>query len=136
MNIFVDGSYSPQMRLGVGAYIAIDTRKMIELSELTISQLKNIMEPMIKYFVFNDTKGSTDVEEKSLILALQAVNNTELTVSVYTDCQKAKTTQEYNVIHVKGHTKQINRTGYEKIFDVIDKKVRKRLRQCVKDIDK
>ena len=131
MNIFVDGSYSPQMKFGTGAYIIVSSEKMMELSKLTISELKIAVEPLIKYYVFKEAKGSTDVEQQCLLLALQAVNTTQPIV-VYTDCQKAQTTKAYNVIHIEGHTKQVNRIGYEKIFDVIDKKVRKYLRKMVK----
>ena len=100
MNIFVDGSYSPQMKFGTGAYIIVGSEKMMELSKLTISELKITIEPLIKYYVFKEAKGSTDVEQQCLLLALQEVNTTQPIV-VYTDCQKAQTTKAYNVIHIK-----------------------------------
>ena len=134
MHIFVDGSYSPQKKIGVGAYIIIDLEKLNSLEMMPISDLKNILKNEIVYCVFEQPKGSTDVEQKILDLASNTVLLKKCLLTVYTDCQKTQTNDDYKVIHVKGHTKQKNRIGYEKIFDVIDKASRKRLRDILKTL--
>ena len=134
MNIFVDGSYSNQNKIGVGAYIIIDSNTINTLTDLTIKDLKTKLSKDIVYKTFEDAKGSTDVEQKILDIALQDPKIGKF-VTIYTDCQKTKSNDKYSVVHVKGHTKQENRNNQDKIFDVVDKAVRKRLRQLVKKID-
>ncbi len=133
MNIFVDGSYSPQSGIGVGAYIIIDSTTLSSLINLTIAELKVKLSKDIIYKTFKDAKGSTDVEQQILDIALASIGY-DINKTIYTDCQKTKSTNNYNVIHVKGHTKQSNRNNEEKIFDVVDKAARKKLRQVVKAI--
>lgn len=133
MNIFVDGSYSPQKNIGVGAYIIISEDELNALTKLTIAELKIKLANDIIYSTFTDAKGSTDVEQRILDLALINESIEKLSLIVYTDCQKTQSTDKYNVVHVKGHNKQANRDSTDKIFDVIDKAVRKKLRQIVKN---
>ncbi len=129
MNIFVDGSYSPQKKIGVGAYIIINSDELTTLTNLTIAELKIKLATRIVYSTFTDAKGSTDVEQRILDLALINPSIGKLPLTIYTDCQKTQSTEKYNVVHIKGHTKQANRNGTDKIFDVIDKAVRKKLRE-------
>jgi hypothetical protein len=131
MNIFTDGSYSPQYKLGVGAYLIIDSDMANTLTNLTIKDLKLKLSKNIIFQTFTDVKGSTDVEQKILDIALQDSKIVKSLVTIYTDCQKTQSTDIYSVVHIKGHTKQINRTGKDKIFDVVDKAVRKELRLLV-----
>ena len=135
MHIFVDGSYSPQKMLGVGAYIIISSQDLEQFQTLSISELKIRMSNNINYCTFEKSNGSTDIEQKILSLALARLEIDkvllEKSLTVYTDCQKTKNSDFYNVVHVKGHTKQENRKGHEKIFDVIDKAARKRLRKLI-----
>lgn len=137
MNIFVDGSYSPQKKIGVGAYVIIDSNRLKSLVEYTIVDLKIELSKDIVYHEFNDATGSTDVEQQILTLALSDKTVQNQSVTVYTDCQKTQSTNSYTnsytVNHVKGHTKQTNRQDADKIFDVVDKAVRKRLRKLVKN---
>lgn len=129
MNIFVDGSYSPQKQIGVGAYIIIDSVSLNSLTDKTIADLKIDLSSDVVYHIFKEAKGSTDVEQKILEIALEANKNIN---KVYTDCQRTRTNDKYTVVHVKGHTKQVNRNDIiNKVFDVIDKAARKRLRQLV-----
>ena len=135
MNIFVDGSYSNQRDTGVGAYIIISSEDLLKLSVLSIADLKIKLSKDIVYQVFKDSKGSTYVEQRILELALSNPKIIDKEkVTVYTDCQKtSKSINTYNVVHVKGHTKQANRVNTDKIFDVVDKTVRKRLREIIKE---
>jgi len=137
MNIFVDGSYSPQKKIGVGAYVIIDSNRLKSLTNHTIADLKIELSKDIVYHEFSDVNGSTDVEKQILTLALSDKTVQNQPITVYTDCHKTQSTDSYTdsytVHHVKGHTKQINRQDTDKIFDVIDKATRKRLRKLVKN---
>lgn len=132
MNIFVDGSYSPQKKIGVGAYIIIDSDTLSTLTDKTITELKSELSNDIMYQIFEGAKGSTDVEQKILEVSLQdkRINQSPISPIIFTDCQKTKFSK-HHVISVKGHTKQKNRTGNDKIFDVVDKAARKKLRQLI-----
>lgn len=136
MNIFVDGSYSPQQRVGVGAYLIINSEDLKSLVNLDIGELKNILSNDIVYKTFIDAKGSTDVEQRILDIALDVALNSnypEMMMYVYTDCKKTNSTDCYTAIHVKGHDKQCNRNETDKLFDVIDKAARKKLRNIIKE---
>lgn len=63
MNIFVDGSYSHQYKIGVGAYIIIDSDKLKTLENMSIHDLKVILSNDILYKIFKNAKGSTDIEQ-------------------------------------------------------------------------
>lgn len=133
INIFVDGSYSPQKDIGVGAYIVLKSDIMKKISKLDIQDLKQILFKRIKHVTFEKSKGSTDVEQKILEIALSDVKKSKKMNDkiIYTDCQKTQSTDEYKVVHIKGHAKQDNRVGADKIFDVVDKFVRKKMREIV-----
>ena len=138
MNIFVDGSYSSQKKIGVGAYIIVSSDELATLTGLTISDLKVKLSNEIVYVIFKDAKGSTDVEQRILESALadpKIITAEKLQLTVYTDCHKTKSTDSYTVIYVKGHTKQTNRNNADKLFDVIDKAVRKKLRKTIDELN-
>lgn len=102
---------------------------------MSIADLKVILSIDISYKIFKNAKGSTDIEQQILNVALQdpKIILQKQSITVYTDCQKTQSNDNYKVEHVKGHTKQINRNNNDKIFDVIDKASRKYLRKIIKE---
>lgn len=130
--VFVDGSYSPQHHIGVGAYLILDRITCDRIEQLDIADLKMVLMNQIVYHVFQNIGGSTQTEQRILNLALRDPLIDRFPF-VYTDCQKSRSTNKYTVIHVKGHAKQQNRHNSSKIFDVVDKAARKKLRSIIKN---
>ena len=142
MNVFVDGSYSPQEKFGVGAYLFLSPEEMLIYKRFGIRELKTMLAKEIMYCVFEEAIGSTGVEQRALEIALTQVQTqvvvekvtsvVDLRPIVYTDCQKTQTNIDYRVVHIKGHDPQRNRIGASKIFDIIDKAARKKLRTIIR----
>lgn len=131
--VFTDASYSPQKNIGVGGYIIV--KNLQKYDNLEIKELKEILSSKIKYI--NSNEGSTNIELKTIEIVLNKLKGITDKIIVHTDCQKALKIQTYDnveIIKISGHTKQINRiTTQDKIFDVVDKLSRKRLRTIIKN---
>lgn len=75
IKLFCDGSVNPQKNIGFGAYLIVD-----EISKL------EFLKDKIKIKRFDNT-SSTKLEIQTLIWALESLNEENILIEVYTDCQ-------------------------------------------------
>ena len=128
MNLFVDGSYSPSLGKGIGAYIILSDKEVENYSCLTIAELKKVLS--VSFCVVENINGCTQVEEYAVMHGLTKCNSKFPTI--WTDCQQICQTYP-TAQYIKGHAKQSERVGLEKIFDIVDKSARKELRRMVRE---
>ena len=136
MEYYCDASYSPQHQVGVIGFKRNDTRVMTKPTE---------------------KKGSTNCELEAFLAAIEyAKIHKDLNVIVYTDCNKViqlvndrnrwnKTYREFydrydqflqsgiviSAIKIKGHSPTRIHTSHDTQFKLIDKGVRKSLRDYI-----
>lgn len=128
MNIFCDGSYSPQTGIGVGVYVSLTTQEVDEWVELPLKEIRTKLKPRVSICCTKEFLGSSGVEKHTLQSALRCIKDV---IAIYTDCQKI--CQDYDLaVKIPGHSKGTNRVGPSKIFDGVDKLARKELRRVVK----
>lgn len=150
--LFTDGSVDPKLKVGYGAYLAIDE------NDLSIDS----KESLVKVKSFDDT-SSTKLELQTLIWALTEIQGAARSVVVYTDSQniiglprRRKSLEQndfysaknkrlsnhelyrafYNLmdqldcelIKVEGHLSYIQKDNIDKLFTLVDRASRKALK--------
>lgn len=91
INLFIDGSVNPQLKIGVGAYLIVN--------ELSFFESK----PIVKTKTFTNT-SSTTLELQTLLWALETLEEGIKKLSIYTDCQ--------NIIGLKKRCEKFEQNAY------------------------
>ena len=116
IKLFTDSSVNPQEKIGFGAFLFLD-EKNISLEEMR----KNIK---IKRF---ENTSSTKLELQTFLWALNEINDKDIIIEVYTDCQNIIGLQdrrkklEKNNFHSLAGKLMNNHELYKDFFDKIDK---------------
>ena len=116
IKLFTDSSVNPQEKIGFGAFLFLD-EKNISLEEMK----KNIK---IKRF---ENTSSTKLEVQTFLWALDEVNNKNIMIEVYTDCQNIiglkdrREKLEKNNFHSSSGKLMNNHKLYKDFFEKIDK---------------
>lgn len=116
IKLFIDSSVSPQEKIGFGAFLFLD-EKNISLEEMR----KNIK---IKRF---ENTSSTKLELQTFLWALDEINDKDIIIEVYTDCQNIIGLQdrrkklEKNNFHSLAGKLMNNHELYKDFFEKIDK---------------
>lgn len=153
INLFIDVSVNPQIKVGYGAFLVIKEKKPC------IETLKG----MVKVRKFDDT-SSTKLEIQTLLWALNTIQAPGERITVFTDSQnivgltarrnrfeqneyRSRNNQhinlyllyqsffdlidhlECNFIKVKGHKRSHQKNEMDQYFSLVDKASRKALRQ-------
>ena len=87
IKLFTDSSVNPQEKIGFGAFLFLD-EKNISLEEMR----KNIK---IKRF---ENTSSTKLELQTFLWALNEINDKDIIIEVYTDCQNIISFQLFSSI--------------------------------------
>ena len=115
IKLFTDSSVNPQEKIGFGAFLFLD-EKNISLEEMR----KNIK---IKRF---ENTSSTKLELQTFLWALNEINDKDIIIEVYTDCQNIIGLQdrrkklEKNNFHSLAGKLMNNHELYKKFFEKID----------------
>ena len=96
IKLFIDSSVSPQEKIGFGAFLFLD-EKNISLEEMR----KNIK---IKRF---ENTSSTKLELQTFLWALNEINDKDIIIEVYTDCQ--------NIIGLQDRRKKLERNNFHSL---------------------
>ena len=116
IKLFTDSSVNPQEKIGFGAFLFLD-EKNISLEEMR----KNIK---IKRF---ENTSSTKLELQTFLWALNEINDKDIIIEVYTDCQNIIGLQdrrkklEKNNFHSSAGKLMNNHELYKDFFEKIDK---------------
>jgi ribonuclease HI len=116
IKLFTDSSVNPQEKIGFGAFLFLD-EKNISLEEMR----KNIK---IKRF---ENTSSTKLELQTFLWALNEINDKDIIIEVYTDCQNIIGLQdrrkklEKNNFHSLAGKLMNNHELYKDFFEKIDK---------------
>lgn len=116
IKLFTDSSVNPQEKIGFGAFLFLD-EKNIFLEEMR----KNIK---IKRF---ENTSSTKLELQTFLWALNEINDKDIIIEVYTDCQNIIGLQdrrkklEKNNFHSLAGKLMNNHELYKDFFEKIDK---------------
>lgn len=116
IKLFTDSSVNPQEKIGFGAYLFFD-EKNISLEE---------MKKDIKIKRFENT-SSTKLELQTFLWALDEINDKNIIIEVYTDCQNIIGLQdrreklEKNNFHSSSGKIMNNYELYKDFFEKIDK---------------
>ena len=116
IKLFTDSSVNPQEKIGFGAFLFLD-EKNISLEEMR----KNIK---IKRF---ENTSSTKLELQTFLWALDEINDKDIIIEVYTDCQNIIGLQdrrkklEKNNFHSLAGKLMNNHELYKDFFEKIDK---------------
>lgn len=112
---FTDASYSQQKNIAVIGYKIGDLEPVLD-------ELPNI----------KNTQAELLAIERCLEECAKLYPNNE--IILYTDCQRALKNTNYppnvTLVKLEGHKKGTLKSDDDKIFSIVDKAVRKRLRQC------
>ncbi len=147
--VFCDSSVNPQEKIGFGAYLILDDLKSIDKSniktklfydtsstklelETLLWALKNISEDTTKIDVYTDCQNIITLESRREKLekseyktkTQKPIKNTEL----YKEFFKLLDSYEINLYKVKGHKKTKIKDEIDKIFTLVDRASRKKLR--------
>ena len=96
IKLFTDSSVNPQEKKGIGAFLFLD-EKNISLEEMR----KNIK---IKRF---ENTSSTKLELQTFLWALNEINDKDIIIEVYTDCQ--------NIIGLQDRRKKLERNNFHSL---------------------
>jgi ribonuclease HI len=96
IKLFTDSSVNPQEKIGFGAFLFLD-EKNISLEEMR----KNIK---IKRF---ENTSSTKLELQTFLWALNEINDKDIIIEVYTDCQ--------NIIGLQDRRKKLERNNFHSL---------------------
>ena len=116
IKLFTDSSVNPQEKIGFGAFLFLD-EKNTSLEEMR----KNIK---IKRF---ENTSSTKLELQTFLWALNEINDKDIIIEVYTDCQNIIGLQdrrkklEKNNFHSLAGKLMNNHELYKDFFEKIDK---------------
>lgn len=94
IKLFTDSSVNPQEKIGFGAYL-----KIID-ENISLEDMKK----NIKIKRFEDT-SSTKLELQTLLWALDEINDKNISIEVYTDCQ--------NIIGLEARRKKLEINDYK-----------------------
>ncbi|ARF11728.1 ribonuclease H [Klosneuvirus KNV1] len=146
MHIFTDSSVNTKTKTGIGCYLILNslddefTQENIQTIQLndtssTMAELDTIKHVLIeidKYNLTDDIYLYTDCENFVNLIEKRQYNENLVKHTNYKEYKEIidlVNKLKIKVIWVKGHDKQINKTEqYEKIFSVVDKTARFRLR--------
>jgi len=146
MHIFTDSSVNTKTKTGIGCYLILNsldeefTQENIQTIQINdtsstiaeFSTIKYVLNELDKYNPTDDIYLYTDCENfVNLINKRQYDNNLikHTNYKEYKEIIDLVNKLKINIVWVKGHDKQINKTEpYEKIFSVVDKTARFRLR--------
>lgn len=152
ISIFIDGSLSPQKKIGYGAYLLLN-EELVYDEKLK----KNVI---LKRF---ENTSSTKLEIETFLWCIKEIDKKDIKIDIYTDCQnlvELQSRQERleknnyhsskgkllsnselykeffllikkyncNFIKVKGHKKNSLKDEIDKIFNIVDKASREALR--------
>ena len=115
IKLFTDSSVNPQEKIGFGSFLILD-EKNISFEEMK----KNIK---IKRF---ENTSSTKLELQTLLWALEEINDKNIIIEVYTDCQNIIGLQdrreklEKNNFHSSSGKLMNNHELYKDFFEKID----------------
>ena len=115
IKLFTDSSVNPQEKIGFGAFLFLD-EKNISLEEMR----KNIK---IKRF---ENTSSTKLELQTFLWALNEINDKDIIIEVYTDCQNIIGLQdrrerlEKNNFHSSAGKLMNNHDLYKEFFEKLD----------------
>jgi hypothetical protein len=127
---YTDASYSPQTGLCVIGY-KIDNHNIIT------ECLTNIKNTQAELYA---VEKCIEICKNTYFVQNEINNNNNISIIIYTDCQRALQNNyndkniKVNLIKLDGHKKGSLKNDKDKIFSLVDKKVRKVLRENVKKI--
>lgn len=116
IKLFTDSSLNPQSKIGFGAYLFLDEEN-ISFEEMK----KNIK---IKRF---ENTSSTKLELQTFLWALDEINDKNIIIEVYTDCQNIvglkdrREKLEKNDFHSSSRKLMSNHVLYKEFFEKTDK---------------
>lgn len=93
IKLFTDSSVNPQQKIGFASYLKIENEN------ISFEDMKK----NIKIKKFEDT-SSTKLELQTLLWALEEINNKDLIIEVYTDCQ--------NIIGLKERREKLEKNNF------------------------
>ena len=116
IKLFTDSSLNPQSKIGFGSYLFLDEEN-ISFEEMK----KNIK---IKRF---ENTSSTKLELQTFLWALDEINDKNIIIEVYTDCQNIvglkdrREKLEKNDFHSSSRKLMSNHVLYKEFFEKTDK---------------
>jgi len=134
---YTDASYSPQTGLCVVGYKIGNHNIITEC----LTCIKNTQAEL--YAVEKCIEICKNFYSKNTCFSQNGIDNDNISISIiiYTDCQRALQNNynnkniKVNLIKLDGHKKGSLKNDKDKIFSLVDKKVRKVLRENVKNIE-
>ena len=115
IKLFTDSSVNPQEKIGFGAYL------LLEENEISFEEMKK----NIKIKRFENT-SSTKLELQTLLWSLEEINDKNIIIEVYTDCQNIIGLQdrreklEKNNFHSSSGKLMNNHELYKEFFKKVD----------------
>lgn len=115
IKLFTDSSVNPQEKIGFGAYL------LLEENEISFEEMKK----NIKIKRFENT-SSTKLELQTLLWSLEEINDKNIIIEVYTDCQNIIGLQdrreklEKNNFHSTSGKLMNNHELYKEFFKKVD----------------
>lgn len=115
IKLFTDSSVNPQEKIGFGAYL------LLEEKEISFEEMKKNIK--IKRFEYT---SSTKLELQTLLWSLEEINDKNIIIEVYTDCQNIIGLQdrreklEKNNFHSTSGKLMNNHELYKEFFKKVD----------------
>ena len=115
IKLFTDSSVNPQEKIGFGSFL------ILEEKEISFEEMKK----NIKIKRFENT-SSTKLELQTLLWSLEEINDKNIIIEVYTDCQNIiglenrREKLEKNHFHSSSGKLMNNHELYKKFFEKID----------------
>ncbi len=115
IKLFTDSSVNPQEKIGFGSFL------ILEEKEISFEEMKR----NIKIKRFENT-SSTELELQTLLWSLEEINDKNIIIEVYTDCQNIiglenrREKLEKNHFHSSSGKLMNNHELYKKFFEKID----------------
>lgn len=146
MHVFVDSSINTKSKVGIGCYLILNTldeefkEENIQNIQLTdtsstmaeLETIKYVLKELDKYNHDGNIYLYTDCENFVNLIKKRQHNENLIkhtNYEMYKEIIDLTNKLDIYIVWVKGHDKQINKTeSYEKIFAVVDKTARFRLR--------
>ena len=117
IKLFTDSSVNPQEKVGFGAYLLLKNK------DISFEEMKKD----IKTKRFEDT-SSTKLELQTLLWSLEEINDKDVIIEIYTDCQNIIGLQdrrerlEKNNFHSSAGKLMNNHDLYKRFYEFVDKK--------------
>ena len=115
IKLFTDSSVNPQEKVGFGAYLLLKNK------DISFEEMKKD----IKTKRFEDT-SSTKLELQTLLWSLEEINDKDVIIEIYTDCQNIIGLQdrrerlEKNNFHSSAGKLMNNHDLYKKFYEKLD----------------